>query len=97
MPSVIHVEEDALIQLKSAFLNAGQEYKQNLAKLENLINQIVSGDFQGDAANQFVDKYREKEETFKKILETLEAAEDKMGLQTTKFGTMMGELRSGMR
>lgn len=97
MPSIIHVEEDALVQLKSSFLDAGVEYKQNLAKLDHLIEQIVSGDFQGDAADDFVSKYREKEATFKKIVETLEEAEEKMGLKTTKFGDMMGEIKSTMR
>ena len=97
MPSIIHVEEDAIVQLKSSFLDAGVEYKQNLAKLDHLIEQIVSGDFQGDAADDFVSKYREKEATFKKIVETLEEAEEKMGLKTTKFGDMMGEIKSTMR
>ena len=40
MPSIIHVEEDAVVQLKSSFLDAGVEYKQNLAKLDHLIEHV---------------------------------------------------------
>ena len=55
--SVIHVEEGALNSLREAFLGAGQEYKENVAKMEHLVERIVSGDFQGDAAEDFKNKY----------------------------------------
>ena len=49
--SVIHVDEEALKTLKNALETAGQEYKSNLARLTNLIEEITSGDIQGDPAN----------------------------------------------
>ena len=46
----IHVEESALNDLRNALETAGEDYKSNLARLQNLINEITSGDIQGDPA-----------------------------------------------
>ena len=46
--AVVHVEESALNDLKNALANAGESYKQNLARLTNLISEITSGDIQGE-------------------------------------------------
>lgn len=94
---IIHVDEGALNDLKNAFLNAGVDYKTNVAKMEHLVNQIVSGDFQGEAADLFLQKYQEKQDTFKGIIKTLEAAEDKMGLKTTKFNDMMSDIQTNTK
>ena len=47
----IHVDEAALNALKNALETAGQDYKQSLARLTSLIEEITSGDIQGDPAN----------------------------------------------
>lgn len=95
--SVIHVDESALNQLKNALETAGQEYKSNLARLTNLIEEITSGDIQGDPANDLLAKFQAKQDNLNKLAKTIEEAEGYMGLQTTKFGTMIGDLKSGMR
>ena len=92
--SVIHVDEEALKTLKNALETAGQEYKSNLARLTNLIEEITSGDIQGDPANDLLAKFQAKQDTLNKITQTIEEAEGYMGLQTTKFGTMIGDLKS---
>jgi len=94
--SVIHVDEGALNSLKNALETAGQEYKSSLARLTSLIQEITSGDIQGDPANDLLNKFQAKQETFNKLTQTIEEAEGYMGLQTTKFGNMIGELKSGM-
>lgn len=93
----IHVEEEALKQLKNALETAGQEYKQNLARLTNLIEEITSGDIQGDPAIDLLNKFEAKKEVLNKITQTIEEAEGYMGMQTTKFGSMIGDLKAGMK
>ena len=95
--STIHVDEAALNSLKNALETAGQEYKSNLARLTNLIEEITSGDIQGDPANDLLAKFQAKQDTLNKITQTIEEAEGYMGLQTTKFGSMIGDLKSGMK
>ena len=93
----IHVDEAALNALKNALETARQEYKQSLARLTSLIEEITSGDIQGDPANDLLQKYQAKQDTFNKLTQTIEEAEGYMGLQTTKFGNMIGDLKSGMK
>ena len=93
----IHVDEAALNALKNALETAGQDYKQSLARLTSLIEEITSGDIQGDPANDLLQKYQAKQDTFNKLTQTIEEAEGYMGLQTTKFGNMIGDLKSGMK
>lgn len=94
--AIVHVDEAALNSLKHALETAGQEYKASLARLTNLIEEITSGDIQGDPANDLLAKYQAKQDTLNKITQTIEEAEGYMGLQTTKFGNMIGDLKSGM-
>lgn len=94
--SVIHVDEGALNSLRGALETAGQDYKNCLARLTNLIEEITSGDIQGDPANDLLAKFQAKQETFNMLTQTIEEAEGYMGLQTTKFGDMIGNLKSGM-
>ena len=95
--STIHVDEAALNSLKNALQTAGQEYKQSLARLTNLIEEITSGDIQGDPANDLLAKFQAKSDTLNRLTQTIEEAEGYMGLQTTKFGNMIGDLKSGMK
>jgi broad specificity phosphatase PhoE len=95
--STIHVDEAALNTLKNALETAGQEYKSSLARLTNLIEEITSGDIQGDPADDLLAKYQAKQDTLNKLTQTIEEAESYMGLQTTKFGNMIGDLKSGMK
>ena len=95
--STIHVDEAALNSLKDALQTAGQDYKNSLARLTNLIEEITSGDIQGDPATDLLNKYQAKQDTFNALTQTIEEAENYMGMQTTKFGSMIGDLKSGMR
>ena len=95
--STIHVDEAALNVLREALETAGQEYKTNLARLTSLIEEITSGDIQGDPAEDLLAKYQAKEETFAKIKDTIEEAEGYMGVQTKKFTTMITDLKANMK
>ena len=91
MPSIIHVDEDALRTLKAALQEQGENYKKNLRRLEALVEEITSGDIQGDPATDLMQKYEEKKETFKKIADE---AEGYMGMRTTDFTNMVGDMKS---
>ena len=93
----IHVEEASLKDLKTALSTAGESYQLNLARLTNLMNEITNGDIKGDPADELLKKYQAKEDTLKKISATIEEAAEYLGLQTTKFTDMIGELMSGMK
>lgn len=94
---MIHVDEAALNSLKNALATAGERYKANLVKLTNLINEITKGDIQGDPANDLLAKFQAKQEIFNSITKTIEEAEEYTGVQTTKFGTLISDLQSGMK
>ena len=94
--AVIHVEEEALNALKNALATAGEEYKSSLSRLTNLINEITSGDIQGDPANDLLQKFQAKEDTLNKLAETIDEAEGYLGMRTTAFTNMLGDLKSGM-
>ena len=95
--STIHVDEAALNTLRNALETAGESYKRNLARLTNLIEEITSGDIQGDPAQDLLTKFQAKDETFKNLANTIDEAEGYMGMQTTKFTNMIGDLKSGMQ
>jgi len=95
--STIHVDEAALNSLKNALETAGQDYKTKLARLTNLIEEITSGDIQGDPAEDLLAKFQAKEDVFNKLTQTIEEAEGYMGMQTTKFGTMITDLKTDMK
>ena len=93
----IHVDEAALTDLRDALTTAGEEYKANLLRLTALINEITSGDIQGDPANDLLAKYNAKEATFKNIADTIDEAQEYMGIRTTDFKIMISDLSSGMK
>ncbi len=97
MAGTIHVDEAALTDLRDALATAGEEYKSNLARLTALIQEITSGDIQGDPANDLLAKFNAKEDTFKKLAQTIDEAQEYMGIQTQKFSGMISDLASGMK
>ena len=94
MPSIIHVDEEALRTLKGALQEQGENYKKNLRRLQALVEEITSGDIQGDPATDLMQKYEEKKETFQKIADTIDEAEGYMGMRTTGFTDMVGEMKN---
>ena len=93
----IHVEESALNDLRNALETAGTEYKDNYARLQNLISEITSGDIQGDPANDLLAKFQAKDETFKSLQQTIDEALEYMGAQKQAFTGMISELSSTMK
>lgn len=93
----IHVDEQALNDLKNALGTAGEEYKRDLARLTALISEITSGDIQGDLATDLLTKFQAKEETFKRLADTIDEAQEYMGVQAQKFGSMISGVSSGMK
>ena len=93
----IHVEESALNDLRNALETAGTEYKNNYARLQNLISEITSGDIQGDPANDLLAKFQAIDETFKSLQQTIDEALEYMGAQKQAFTGMISELSSTMK
>ncbi len=89
----IHVEEEALVELRSALENAGEKYKENLAKLTNLIEEITNGDIQGDPATDLLNKYNEKKDAFNALADSIDDAENYAGAKGKTFTTMVDELK----
>lgn len=96
MADVVQADDTTLKQLKDALATAGQEYKFNLARLTNLIEEITSGDIQGAPANDLLVKFQEKQETLNNLEQTIEEAEEYMGLQTNKLEDMLEALKGNM-
>ncbi len=92
----IHVEESALNDLRNALETAGEDYKNKLVRLQNLINEITSGDIQGDPANDLLTKFQAKEDVFKGLAQTIDDAEEYMGMQKTNFNSLIEGLSSSM-
>ena len=93
----IHVDEESLKDLRNALETAGEDYKRELSRLKALISEITSGDIQGDPANDLLAKFQAKDETFKRLADTIDEAQEYMGIQTQKFGSMISNLQSGMK
>lgn len=94
---MIYVNDEELNILKNALSNAGENYKSNLNKLNSLIEEITSGDIQGDPANDLLTKYKEKEEILKGLERTINEAEEYVGVKTNQFDDMITNLGSEMR
>ena len=93
----IHVDEAALSDLKNALETAGEDYKRDYARLKNLIQEITSGDIQGDPATDLLNKFQAKEDTFNNLAQTIDDAEEYMGIQKQSFTQMISDLASGMK
>ncbi len=93
----IHVDEVALGNLRTALGEAGDQYKENVRRLTALIQEITSGDIQGDPANDLLAKFNAKEETLKNLANTIDEAQEYMGIQSKKFNSMISDLSSGMK
>lgn len=93
----IHVEESALNDLRNALETAGTEYKNNYARLQNLISEITSGDIQGDPANDLLAKFQAKDDTFKSLQQTINEALEYIGAQGQAFTNLISDLESTMK
>ena len=89
----IHVEESALNELRNALQTAGEEYKEQLAKLTNLIDEITSGDIKGDPADDLLEKFRAKQDDFNSLAKAVEEAQERVGVKGTDFTTMITDLK----
>jgi len=92
----IHVEEDALNELKNALMTSGEEYERELARLTNLVDEITSGDIQGEAADDLKAKFEAKKDDFNKISSCLDETKELLGTRTTDFTTMMDDIKNEM-
>ena len=90
----IHVEEEGLADLRNALETAGEEYKEQLARLTNLIEEITKGDIQGDVADDLLEKFRAKEDDFKSLQRVIDEVEEKVGAKGKDFTQMIEDLKN---
>jgi len=88
----IRVDDGSLQQLKEALATAGEDYRRNVTRLTNLINQIVRGDITGDPATELLSKYEAKQDVIRAIYKTIEEAEEYAGVKKSDFGSMISGL-----
>lgn len=93
--STIVVSEGALNKLKNAIATAGKDYKENLAKLRALMEEITNGDIQGDLATELMNKFQARKDDFDQIQKMIDDAEDYMGMKGTQFNTTVSNIQSG--
>ena len=93
----IKVDEQALQELREALATAGEDYKRNLARLTALIEQITSGDIQGDPAVDLLNKFEAKKDTLNNLAKTIDEAQEFMGIKRSDFSSMIGNLQAGMK
>ena len=63
----IYVDPMAVEELRSNLEKAGEEYKSQLARLTNLMNEITKGDIQGPMADDLLKKFEEKRNDFNSL------------------------------
>ena len=93
----IHIDGIGLVELKKALEEAGEGYKEQLAKLINLMDDITSGDIKGDPADNLLKLFREKEPDFRLLAETIEEAQEYAGVKGKDFATMIEDLKNSSR
>lgn len=97
MQGTISVTSESLDAVKQSLFDACEEYKTNLTKLEGVITQITNGDFVGDPATDFKNKYESKKDTFDSLRNVIDEAEEYMKTKGIEFNTLVDDLASGMR
>ena len=93
--STIIVSEGALNKLKNAIATAGKDYKENLARLRALMDEITNGDIQGDLATELMQKFQARKDDFDQIQKMINDAEDYMGMKGSQFNTTVSNIQSG--
>ncbi len=92
MNDIVKVNEESLDRLRDALRTAGENFKSNLSKLEFLMDEITSGDIQGEIATEFLNKFKNKEAVLKNIERTINNAEDYTSNKLNKFNNLVGNL-----
>ncbi len=93
----IYADERAIAQLKEALATAGEDYKRNLSRLNNLVRQITEGDIRGDLATDFKNKFEAKEETLNKLQSSIDEAESYMGIKRESLVSTVADTQSDMK
>ncbi|MBQ3307974.1 MAG: hypothetical protein IJG68_07280 [Bacilli bacterium] len=93
----VRADEKSLNDLKNALMGAGEDYREKLAKVTAVVTGITSGSISGDPATDLVNKFEAKRDFLNRVLNTINEAEDYMGIKKGGFQNMMSELKSGMK
>ena len=93
----IYVDPMAIEELRSNLEKAGEEYKSQLARLTNLMNEITKGDIQGPMADDLLKKFEEKRNDFNSLATAISDAEQNMGIKGTDFDKMVENFKENAR
>lgn len=90
--AMIAADEGSLEHLTENLEKYATEYQENYNKLTALINEIVAGDFTGDPAEDFFNKYEAKKDMLTSVYQSLDEAKDYAHQQEVKFGQLIDDL-----
>ncbi len=95
--SMIGADSATLKQLTQNLEKYATEYQENYNKLTNLVNEIVAGDFTGDPATDFLNKYEAKKDMLTSVYQRLDEAKSYAHQEEVKFGQMIDDLQGTMK
>lgn len=88
----ISMTSESLQGVQKDLFETCNKYKENLSKLEGVINQITSGDFTGEAARDLLEKYNAKKDEFERLRRIIDENEEYMKNKEARFNRMQGDL-----
>ncbi|MBQ9018752.1 MAG: hypothetical protein IJ097_00375 [Bacilli bacterium] len=97
MSTPIMSSSTSLNSVTQALETAGKDYREKLARVTALIEEITRGDIQGDPATDLLAKFNAKQDIFKGLAQTLERAEEEMRRQEGRFNEAMDTIMEEMR
>ena len=95
--STVVANESDIASLKEALATAGEEYKDNYARLESLIQEITNGDIKGNAADELVKKFNDKKDMLDTIQNSIDEANAYIEGKEQRFRSMMSGLMDNMK
>lgn len=93
---MVKANEQDIKAIADELFQKADDYKANLTKLTNLVEEITNGDIQGDLATDLLNKFQAKEETFKKLESELIKAEDAMKAKNEELRRVVEDTTSRM-
>ena len=95
--SMIGADSATLKQLTQELEKYANEYQENYNKLTNLVNEIVAGDFTGDPATDFLNKYEAKRDMLTSVYQRLDEAMSYTHQKEGEFGQMIDNVEGTMK
>jgi len=97
MAGQVVANQAEITKLKNQLGQAGSDFKNNYAKLDGLVQQIVNGEFKGQPADTFRTQYESKKDIFDGVQKSIDEAEGFIDEELTKFINLTNNLMDNMK